>query len=243
MQRLRLSSFLLVASRCSEHWILRLLGSVLLCEVMTVCRRFYQLLLINAHFVRQPNSKMNLVAVALRAKVPICTKTVWLDWNDLLCLAKKSVLAGDTATPDPFHCGGCMRERCACVDHLATASGGMKGLYQKVWQCERLVAGFEVDGLITLQRDWFRFRGCPGLWRRTEERRRKRREKAGRGVRRADNWARSEKGMEEFQFRFKSNTITTSAPSALATVTPTGCCRAYFYLYSRSGSAPAPPCL
>lgn len=63
-----------------------------------------------------------------------------------------------------------MSDVCACRltnhrDNLTAASDKIKRLYQYVWQCERLVAGFEVSGLITLQRDWFRFScgGCSGL--------------------------------------------------------------------------------
>lgn len=68
-----------------------------------------------------------------------------------------------------------------------------------MWQCERLVASFEVTGLIALQRDWFRFscRGCSGL--QTDGGAQgKRREKAGRAVRKVDSWAWSEKGWRSF---------------------------------------------
>lgn len=58
--------------------------------------------------------------------------------------------------------------------------------------------------------------------------------KEGRVVRGAASWAWSEKGMEEFQFRFKSNTISMSASSAFAAITPTGRSSACFT------SAPGP---
>lgn len=180
MQRLRLSSFLLVASWCSEWALDSGISDQCCCvkwrlsAVDFISSRLLMLILCGSQIPKW-NSWLSFCV----QRCPFAQKTVRLDWNDLLRLAEKSALAGDTATPDPFHRSVCTRERCACADHLATASSRMKGLYQKGWQCERLVAGFEVGGLITLQRDWFGFscRGCPGLRRRMEERR-------GRGGRR-----------------------------------------------------------
>ena len=69
----------------------------------------------------------------------------------MLCIAKNT-LATNNAPLDQ-------------TDSRAAASSKIKLLYQNVWQCERLVPGFEVTGLITLHRDWFRYsyRGCSGL--------------------------------------------------------------------------------
>lgn len=95
------------------------------------------------------------------------TQTVWLVWN-VSSVLLKDTLAANTTTLDQVHDVVCMRLCvCVCVNSLTTwpsCRSKIKQLCQTVWQCERLVARFEVAGLITLQRDWFRFSrgGCLG---------------------------------------------------------------------------------
>ena len=113
--------------------------------------------------------------------------------------------------------------QCKLTNHwgiVFAASGKIKRLYQKVWQRERPVASSEVSTLITLQRDWFGF-SCRGWADESRSADEEEVEDGGRVWRWADGRATVWKEMEEFQFRFQSNTITTSASFAFATITPT----------------------
>lgn len=96
------------------------------------------------------------------------------------------------------------------------------------------MAGFEVGGLITLQRDRFGFscRGWPwcqadGVAARMSWL------KAGRIEReRWNSWPRRKKGMEEVQFRFKWNRC---CQECLGCFAPTGCSIFVFYFCSWGG--------